>query len=54
MHLHKGPAKEKTKPLAVMGYSLYKIGVDRPDQSLAYHSFQRKSNVVEKTVLPSL
>jgi maltodextrin utilization protein YvdJ len=34
---------EKTKPLAVMNYNKYKIGVEKLDQLLAYYSFQRKS-----------
>jgi hypothetical protein len=33
-------AHEKTKPLAVMDYHKYKIGVDKSDQLLAYCSFQ--------------
>jgi hypothetical protein len=32
-------AHKKTKPLAVMDYNKYKIGVDKLDQLLDYYSF---------------
>jgi hypothetical protein len=47
-------AHKKTKPRSVMSYNKYKIGVEKLDQLLSYYSFQRKSEVVEKTVLSSL
>ncbi|KAJ4429276.1 hypothetical protein ANN_26279 [Periplaneta americana] len=34
---------QKIKPIAVVDYNKFKIGVDKYDQMLSYYSFQRKS-----------
>jgi hypothetical protein len=48
-------AHKKKKPTTVKDYNKYKIGVNKPDQMLLYHLFQRKSvKVVKKLFFHSL